>query len=558
MDWEILGVAADADERQIKRAYARLLKTHRPDEDPQAFQRLREAYERALDQARWRAEHGDFEESETFFDKDAGYEQSFVPPAAETALGGMDGETDPAWLYEAQGGDSEAHPAAGLPLTQSVPSRLEELDSRPPLRIESLFSGGLDEGLAQAQAAGLEASFQKHLLQRLLHQADDEALDWAHRYLGWLTARQPEYLPYAEMEILAQRLASRALRHAHQALHAQQEEQALYSLHRALSSEWLQPLDRRDRFKAQMLELLENHAHWTPTFFEQLCTLAGWDEIQGYLPCSAERWADVQRRYESARLEAELRQLLARPPEDARHNAAWFLLADLTPGQRRQWADRFISEDWEACAELAHHIHDDPSLPERLQHRYVADWQAWRPKGHWGWARIYLWGMLWLCLYLVLKLDAHGNDERFWIILPATAVMAYVLVWIMTWVGIFWSKVAEGLVQTDVILSMRLLPRGLVRDGNGVLLLRHLLPCLAPAALVFAWGQTHAPLGVVMGLLTLAGGIRFVDVVTRGDSPAAWIQHGWAWVLRHAGKAKRPLLFAAGFALLAAIRWLLP
>ncbi|MDR0210810.1 MAG: J domain-containing protein [Pseudomonas putida] len=55
--WEVLGLEADADERAIKRAYARLLKVHRPDEDAEAFQRLREAYESALGEARWRAEY---------------------------------------------------------------------------------------------------------------------------------------------------------------------------------------------------------------------------------------------------------------------------------------------------------------------------------------------------------------------------------------------------------------------------------------------------------------------------------------------------------------------
>src|SRR5687768_13438994 len=46
--WNILGIRADADERTIKRSYAALLKVHRPDEDLDAFQRLREAYEQAL------------------------------------------------------------------------------------------------------------------------------------------------------------------------------------------------------------------------------------------------------------------------------------------------------------------------------------------------------------------------------------------------------------------------------------------------------------------------------------------------------------------------------
>lgn len=45
---ERLGVAQDADERAIKRAYAGLLKLHRPDTDPSGFQALNEAYQQAL------------------------------------------------------------------------------------------------------------------------------------------------------------------------------------------------------------------------------------------------------------------------------------------------------------------------------------------------------------------------------------------------------------------------------------------------------------------------------------------------------------------------------
>lgn len=58
MSWafERLGLRSDAQERDVKRAYARLLKDTRPAEDPEGFQRLREAYEAALAQAACRVQ----------------------------------------------------------------------------------------------------------------------------------------------------------------------------------------------------------------------------------------------------------------------------------------------------------------------------------------------------------------------------------------------------------------------------------------------------------------------------------------------------------------------
>lgn len=47
--WQVLGLDAPTqDKKAIKKAYATQLKLHRPDEDPEGFQRLRKAYEFAL------------------------------------------------------------------------------------------------------------------------------------------------------------------------------------------------------------------------------------------------------------------------------------------------------------------------------------------------------------------------------------------------------------------------------------------------------------------------------------------------------------------------------
>lgn len=46
--WDILGLPPGMPPRDIKRRFAQLVKTHRPEEDPHAYQRLRDAYEAAL------------------------------------------------------------------------------------------------------------------------------------------------------------------------------------------------------------------------------------------------------------------------------------------------------------------------------------------------------------------------------------------------------------------------------------------------------------------------------------------------------------------------------
>lgn len=58
MNWafELLGLRPDADAADVKRAYARLLRTTRPDEDAEAFQRLHAAYKTALAHANKKAD----------------------------------------------------------------------------------------------------------------------------------------------------------------------------------------------------------------------------------------------------------------------------------------------------------------------------------------------------------------------------------------------------------------------------------------------------------------------------------------------------------------------
>ncbi len=54
--WNVLGLDGPADSRTVRRRYAALARQHRPDTDPQGFQRLRAAYESAL---QWASDEDD-------------------------------------------------------------------------------------------------------------------------------------------------------------------------------------------------------------------------------------------------------------------------------------------------------------------------------------------------------------------------------------------------------------------------------------------------------------------------------------------------------------------
>lgn len=72
---------------------------------------------------------------------------------------------------------------------------------------------------------------------------------------------------------MANQLAHQVLEHIRQALAQGLETQACKQLRVDLESDWLQPLDRRTKFQADMFVLLENDGHWTPAFFERVCAL---------------------------------------------------------------------------------------------------------------------------------------------------------------------------------------------------------------------------------------------------------------------------------------------
>lgn len=90
--WTLLGIDPTTDKRAIKRAYSVALKSHHPEDDPQGFQALNEAYRWALDYADYDHEDMDYESIDESVDEpigepvDKSIEESTEQIADEVAL----------------------------------------------------------------------------------------------------------------------------------------------------------------------------------------------------------------------------------------------------------------------------------------------------------------------------------------------------------------------------------------------------------------------------------------------------------------------------------------
>lgn len=81
--WQVLDLAPDAERDAIRRAYAKKLRVTQPEDDPEGFKVLREAYEQALAQADWRATWAQEDEEDANEDGDVWREIEATPPARE-------------------------------------------------------------------------------------------------------------------------------------------------------------------------------------------------------------------------------------------------------------------------------------------------------------------------------------------------------------------------------------------------------------------------------------------------------------------------------------------
>ncbi|MGE8500153.1 MAG: J domain-containing protein [Pseudomonas sp.] len=496
--WELFGLDVETDTRSIKRRYAQLLKQYRPDEDAEAFQRLREAYEYAL---AWVDREVREPEPELSVEA-APWHQPLTPALFDS------GQPTYAPLTYTPQQSSDEHA-----WVRSLPDTCESLD----------------DALDQARQAQQEPALQLELLRRCQEPGEQaiETLRWAMDRLNWLSPWQADYLPLASMNGLAERLLNAELWMWWSQIEGGEEDAVLETVALLLAEPWMQPFDRRNQVQQGLLEILEKGDGWSLNFFDGLCQLFGWDEARGQIPCDSERWERLCSHSAGLMLREDLHRWLGEDrPEFAQARAAWLLLKPMKAGERRKLVDGFDDADWQACDALAQRVEQQEAALDHPGASYLQQWREWRPGS--GWRQLY--PLLWGCMCLVLFLLARTApiQDLADLIVSVGVVMAIVTALLMV-LRLFingWNRFARWRVLFDVGISLRLLPAGLVRGGSGLLLLRHIAPSVFFAALTFGW-TPGAFQSSALALLTLILCVQFLDVASRGGAPASWLILAW-------------------------------
>lgn len=139
MNWAyaLLELEPDADERSVKRAYAKRLRITRPDDDPEAFQQLHEAYKSALEWAQYRvqweeeaAEQVDLAQSEApLIDATSEHDAQFASATLTPSIQFSSSESttfcelhDPVQLTAGDLGDDSPAPPNGSAAADPIPN----------------------------------------------------------------------------------------------------------------------------------------------------------------------------------------------------------------------------------------------------------------------------------------------------------------------------------------------------------------------------------------------------------------------------------------------------
>lgn len=472
--WDILELEPGSEEKAIKRRYAQFLKRNRPDDDPSAFQRLREAYEQAIEIARWATD-------EAFDDA-----QSEIPHANEQP------ESDKVFLPIAQVWDFAGY-------SPSV----------------------MKKNLTRAESEGSRKAFEQALLGYCL---DDfithrETVDWALRHLHWFEFDQHSELSPDELDNLARCLTQEALEELSTLLAKGEEKVFVERLEQILMQFWLQALDRRAWFQLELMNLLLEQATWSPEFFDRVSQVCNWD---GTHLGNEYQWNALVQEVEASICEKRLRGFIAEnQPSSPEQYAAWVLLKPMPENDRNKLMARMRTEDWQACAQLSDALqYRHPQLMHRFDEPDLNAWRQRLPTSYGeGWAHIRL--ALWLLLMLLMW-PLIENDDDLMRKLLVSAMSTSIAMFICSLLYKTWVILLIVLDPFDRWLSRWVVPSPIFIHGRGLLLLRHILPaallCIAVVAAQGGMSMLQTTQGKLSGLLLFLGVSYYLYCAVQGVS----------------------------------------
>jgi len=491
--WNVLQLPDDADERSIKRSYARLLKSCRPDDDAQGFQRLREAYEHALSEARWRADNEG--------------EERVQAPVAEAVYGNLN---DLAELMDVS-------PVSPATLEAPTPDAAQAL-------LGGLNAHNLDERWAQARQQGCTDAFQAGLLRHCFEAPGERSaiVGWAVQHLEWLTPWQQVAMTPWQYEALTGELLQDYRRALQELLEQKAEREFITQLTQYTNQPWLRVFDLQQQWQRIVLHLLHD-TQWSVPLFERVCQAFGWDDEKGVYPEPAWMWRELVSRCEQESFFANLQdkaQDLRRTSPDAL--AARLLLTPMSATQHKRMIDGFGENEWNACQHLAQVLTwRYPQLAERLPHSDLFFWRKFVPRPIYTQVFIRLWAIFALGLGLSI---AHAKPDRMdGMSLVIFMLMAFVPAAVGFRVTQMWAGMSSTYRVLDVWLSQYLIPKR-INPNDYWLVIRHGVP---QAIMLAACGLM---LGV-LGMFTYAGMV-LINLLhkTRIGQMSQKFSEGYPWL----------------------------
>ena len=497
--WKYLDLPADSDERTLKRQYARLLKVTRPDDDPVAFQRLREAYEQALQLLR---EGGD------------------LPQRADLIA--------PSMFH------TQLPPNLAPNLAPSAHENAVEL-------LSEFDDWKVDDFWARASAQGCAAEFEQLLFQRCVSAPDRHLmlLTWGVEQRQWLTPWQHVQSGGFPHQRLVFALTTALYADLEQFMKDAQQAHFFALLERASQQGWLLDFAYRQALQMQVLNLFTTYENWSPPLFQQVCRLFSWDVEGASPPIDETQWQILLRRCEQQAWLRQLRALAEQREQQpcAEANAAALFLMCTEPLQQKELAATFGEADWQACGQLSVDFSTRfADLLGLFPNHNPWFWQSLIGERPTRYGVKHAASVLAICLALA-NLSSEFALVPMLLMLPLYALGGYLMALVGKWLLTYWTAMAQSLHDIDQRASRWCVRHKLISDRR-YLVIRNSGALLALGFVIWKW----------IGLLGLATYAVTGLIGVLQPASALPVEHEHRW--------RRPLQAIYRMAGLSWLQWL--